>query len=232
MPLETTRRASAIGDAAAQLERMITSGEWQIGARIPAEAELMEQLGVGRNSLREAIRALVHTGLLRTRQGDGTYVRASSGLSVALQRYAQGADAHYVLEARRGLEREAARLAATRRTEEDLAALDDAMVRQRRAIDVGDRNALEEADVEFHRVVMVAAHNPVMTDLLSHLGGTIDHTVRSLIDSGSAHTDPRGLRVHIDLAEAIRVGRPQAAAEAADALLDWITHAWEDSFGQ
>lgn len=225
MPLETTRRISVIGDAATQLERMITSGEWPVGTRIPPEAELTKELGVGRNSLREAIRALVHMGLLQTRQGDGTYVRASSGLSVALERYARQADMHFVLETRRGLEREAARLAASRRTNDDLAVLESAIARQRQAIKTKDDDSLIDADIQFHRAVISAAHNPVMMDLLSHLGSGHDKTVRAVVESATAQTDSRGLRVHVNLVRAIRSGNPRAAAKAADELLDWTTAA-------
>lgn len=225
MPLETTRRTSVIGDAATQLERMITSGEWPVGTRIPPEGELTKKLGVGRNSLREAIRALVHMGLLQTRQGDGTYVRASSGLSVALERYARQADVYFVLETRRGLEREAARLAASRRTDQDLAALESAITRQRQAIKAEDEDSLIDADIQFHRAVISAAHNPVMVDLLSHLGSGHDTTVRAVVESATAQTDSRGLRVHVNLVRAIRSGNPSAAAKAADELLDWISGA-------
>jgi DNA-binding FadR family transcriptional regulator len=232
MPLEPTRRISVIGDTATQLERMITSGEWPVGSRIPAEGELMAKLGVGRNSLREAIRALAHMGLLQTRQGDGTYVRASSGLSVALERYARQVDAHFVIETRRGLEREAARLAASRRTDEDLAALDSAITRQRWAIKANDEESLIDADIEFHQAVIAAAHNPVMMDLLSHLGSAHDDAVRAVMESATTRVDPRGLRVHVNLARAIRSGSPRAAAKAADELLDWTTEALDAGRGK
>jgi DNA-binding FadR family transcriptional regulator len=231
MPLEPTRRISVIGDTATQLERMITSGEWPVGSRIPAEGELMAKLGVGRNSLREAIRALAHMGLLQTRQGDGTYVRASSGLSVALERYARQVDAHFVIETRRGLEREAARLAASRRTDEDLAALDSAITRQRWAIKANDEESLIDADIEFHQAVIAAAHNPVMMDLLSHLGSAHDDAVRAVMESATTRVDPRGLRVHVNLARAIRSGSPRAAAKAADELFDWTTEALDAGRG-
>ena len=80
MPLETPRRASVIGDVISQMETMVVSGEWPVGTRIPPEPELVAALGVGRNSVREAVRALAHSGMLEVRQGDGTWVRAANDL--------------------------------------------------------------------------------------------------------------------------------------------------------
>ena len=65
---------------------MIESGKWGVGMRIPAEPELMNELNVSRNTLREAIRALIHAGLLKTKQGDGTYVCSSSALGAVLKK--------------------------------------------------------------------------------------------------------------------------------------------------
>ncbi|MBW7458333.1 GntR family transcriptional regulator, partial [Paenibacillus sepulcri] len=78
--LQQPTRLTLVEQVARQIEAMIESGDWAVGTRIPAEPELMTQLQVSRNTLREAIRALIHAGLLKTRQGDGTYVSSSSAL--------------------------------------------------------------------------------------------------------------------------------------------------------
>ncbi|MEU5200222.1 GntR family transcriptional regulator [Streptomyces scabiei] len=67
-----------------QIEGLITNGEWPPEHRIPSEPELIQHLGVGRNTVREAVTALVHTGMLQARQGVGTYVRSRSGVGAAL----------------------------------------------------------------------------------------------------------------------------------------------------
>lgn len=78
--LQKTNRQTLVEQVALQMESLIESGEWGVGMRIPAEPELMTELNVSRNTLREAIRALIHAGLLKTKQGDGTYVCSSSAL--------------------------------------------------------------------------------------------------------------------------------------------------------
>ena len=75
MALTSPRREPLADQVIAQLRTQITSGEWPVGSRIPTEVELVEQLGVARNTVREAVRALAHNGLLDIRQGSGTYVR-------------------------------------------------------------------------------------------------------------------------------------------------------------
>src|ERR1044071_10150453 len=64
VPLATTRRAGLVDQVIEQLREAVTKGEWPIGQRSPTEPELATQLGVGRNTVREAVRALAHSGLL------------------------------------------------------------------------------------------------------------------------------------------------------------------------
>ncbi len=118
------RGPSLVDQAIEALRGEIAGGAWPVGEKIPTEPELAESLGVGRNSLREAIRALVHAGLLETRQGDGTYVTATSDLAGAIRRRVGRAQLLEIFELRRALEVEAARLAALRRTDADLAELE------------------------------------------------------------------------------------------------------------
>lgn len=120
--LTTAQRAGLVDQVIEQLRAGIGSGEWPVGQRIPTEPELVAQLGVGRNTVREAVRALAHTGILEVRQGDGTYVRATSEMAGAIRRLC-GPELREVLQVRRALEVDGARLAATARTEADLAEL-------------------------------------------------------------------------------------------------------------
>src|SRR5689334_24969009 len=88
VPRGTTLADRVIGSLRAQ----IASGAWPVGARIPTEPELVEQLGVARNTVREAVRALAHNGLLDIRQGSGTYVVATSELAGVMHRRFADAD--------------------------------------------------------------------------------------------------------------------------------------------
>src|SRR5919198_4696516 len=79
--LSSLRRGPLVELVAAQLREQVASGAWPVGSRLPTEAELGRQLQVGRSTLREAVRVLVHVGLLETRQGAGTFVRAAGPAS-------------------------------------------------------------------------------------------------------------------------------------------------------
>src|SRR6478736_2595755 len=133
MSLTSPRRSALADQVIDQLRNEITSGAWPVGSRIPTEPELVEQLGVARNTVREAIRALAHNGLLDIRQGSGTYVVAASELAGVMHRRFADADPRHVAELRSTLESSAARLAALRRTERDLKQLDTLMARREAA---------------------------------------------------------------------------------------------------
>src|ERR1700754_628703 len=102
MALTTTQRTGLVDQVIAQMREAIRAGDWRIGTRIPPEPELVQALGVGRNTVREAVRALSHAGLLEVRQGDGTFVRATSEISGALRRMC-GDELREVRQVRRGV---------------------------------------------------------------------------------------------------------------------------------
>lgn len=140
----------------------IRAGEWPLGSKLPGENTLGPQLGVGRSTVREAIRRLAGQGVLSTRQGAGVFVDALDIVedwSVALRM----ADINSVIEARIAVEVEAAALAAERRSPVELRAIRHAAAErdsQRTEID-----AHVDADIAFHRAVVTASHNPLIVDL-------------------------------------------------------------------
>ncbi|WP_445520287.1 FadR/GntR family transcriptional regulator [Streptomyces sp. NEAU-174] len=213
MPLTSPRRSALADQVIAQLRAQITSGEWPVGSRIPTEPELVEQLGVARNTVREAVRALAHNGLLDIRQGSGTYVLATSELAGVMHRRFSGADPRHVAELRSALETKAAQLAAERRTEQDLKQLDAQLDRRERAWEAGDPDAFVEADATLHMVVVAAAHNDVLAELYADLGAVVRDFLRADVDSGMG---PDAYVDHGRLVEAIREGAGErAAAEAS-----------------
>ncbi|MFE9426037.1 FadR/GntR family transcriptional regulator [Kitasatospora sp. NPDC006697] len=170
MTLSSPRRTPLADQVIAQLRAQITSGEWPVGSRIPTEAALVEQLGVARNTVREAVRALAHNGLLDIRQGSGTYVLATSELAGVMHRRFSDAEQSQVAELRSLLEASAAALAAERRTERDLVLLETALARREEAWFGGDPEVFVQADAAFHQAVVAAAHNDVLAALYADLG--------------------------------------------------------------
>ncbi|MFD9486107.1 FadR/GntR family transcriptional regulator [Streptomyces sp. NPDC059991] len=213
MTLSSPRRSALADQVIAQLRNQITSGEWPVGSRIPTEPELVEQLGVARNTVREAVRALAHNGLLDIRQGSGTYVVATSELAGVMHRRFADADPRHVAELRSTLESSAARLAAERRTARDLAQLDALLARREEAWESGDAEAFVAADATLHLAIVAASHNDVLTELYADLGDLLRDWLRG--DVGR-ELRPENHMDHARLVEAIRAGDAEsAAAEAA-----------------
>ncbi|MEU5164544.1 FadR/GntR family transcriptional regulator [Streptomyces sp. NPDC020875] len=212
MTLTSPRRSGLTDQVIAQLRNQITSGEWPVGSRIPTEPELVEELGVARNTVREAVRALAHNGLLDIRQGSGTYVVATSELAGVMRRRFADSTPRHVAEVRSALESTAARLAAERRTERDLAQLDTLLERREEAWRAGDAGRFVAADLTFHLAVVAAAHNDVLGELYADLGDVVRDR---LADHVGPELRPERHMDHAALVAAIRAGDGDAAAAEA-----------------
>ncbi|MCF6525727.1 FadR/GntR family transcriptional regulator [Streptomyces sp. JJ36] len=220
MPLSSPHRSALADQVINSLRAQITSGEWPVGSRIPTEPELVEQLGVARNTVREAVRALAHNGLLDIRQGSGTYVVATSELAGVMHRRFAGADPVHVAELRSTLEASGARLAALRRTEQDMAHLEVLLERREAAWDSGEVERFVEADANLHLAVVAASHNEVLTALYADLGHVLRTFLRSDVGERlrpEAHLD------HSRMIAAIRAGDAETAAREAGSY----TQEWE-----
>ncbi|MCE0768589.1 FCD domain-containing protein [Pseudonocardia kujensis] len=212
MPLATTRRTGLVDQVIEQIRATVAAGEWPVGTRVPPEAELAETLGVGRNTVREAVRALAHAGLLEVRQGDGTYVRATSEISGAIRRLA-GTELREVLQVRRMVEAEGARLAARHRTAEELVELRQAMAACEEAEGAADLAAFTRADLAFHQLVVRCAHNAVLAELYRGLTEVVHASVATTVAGGRCES-------HTGLLAAIRSGDAAGAAAEAEDFLD------------
>lgn len=216
MPLVTTQRSGLVDQVIGQMREAIASGEWPIDERIPPEPDLVTALGVGRNTVREAVRALSHTGLLEVRQGDGTYVRATSEISGAVRRLC-GNELREVLQVRRALEVEGARLAAGERSEAELDTLTRLLDRRNRAFGDGDMPAFVRTDAEFHQLVVRCGHNPLLAELYQGMSETIMASVAATAKENSRYEN---LIEHDGLLAAIAEFDPDRAAAEAGGFLD------------
>ena len=216
MPLVTTQRTGLVEQVIDQMRALVETGEWPIGSRIPPESELITALGVARNTVREAVRALSHAGLLEVRQGDGTFVRATNELSGAVRRLC-GTELRHILEVRRALEVEAARLAAEARTERDLGELE---TRLRARDDAAYSAAAQDFvlhDAEFHLRLVRASHNEPLIGLYEGISEAVRSSVATTFDP---RTPPERHTSHTELLTAVRQGDPREAAAQAGGFLD------------
>ena len=216
MPLDSVQRGGLVEQVLDQMRELIASGEWPVGERIPPEPALASSMCVGRSTVREAIRALTHTGILTVRQGDGTRVRATSEVSGVVRRQLPAADRRHIIEVRRALDGEAARLAAERRTERDLGRLEQALIERESAWEQRDVDTWVAADAAFHLAVVDAAHNPVLAQLYAGFTDTLHASIATTVRTGLRREN------HIEhdgLLAAIRARDGERAAAEARGLL-------------
>ena len=217
--IRRTVRAPRVTEGAIdKIRERIVSGAWGPGDRLPKESELAAELGLSRNSLREAVRALSQLRVLEVRQGDGTYV---SSLEPDLLLESTGFISHLLLgdteielyEVRRILEAAAAALAAGRVDIQEKLELAQILERMGEAKNVEE---LVEADVAFHAVIAKAAGNAVLASLLASLA---TRTMRARLwhgrEADGALEETRN--EHRRIYEAIMAGDPDLARAAAAA---------------
>nr|BFD87216.1 FCD domain-containing protein [Streptomyces sp. Xyl84] len=188
-----------------------------MGTRIPPEQALIEELGVGRSTLREAIGALVHLGLLEPRAGDGTYVRSASELQSVMVRRASSAKRDNVLELRTVLEEYASGAAALRRDEEQLQELRELLADADAASVSQDTAAAGSVDALFHRAVVRASGNDLLIEVYDHLGTALTSSLGGL-PWDAAHAEEHA-RLHRRLVAAIEARDANGAREAAAAIV-------------
>jgi len=187
-----------------RLREFIDVQQLKPGDRLMSEREITERLGVSRTSVRQALTALRVLGMVEIRHGDGIYLlRSPADLipSLALEVLHSDGDHPMIWEVREGIEPQAARLAARRRTDEDLAAMAEALEAMGTSIAEGGEGVV--ADRHFHRSIIDAARNPLLRQLYDELAEAINRTSEaSLSESGRP---PMSLEGHLAVYEAIRV---------------------------
>ena len=200
-----------------KIKRMLVDGELRPGDKLPVEKDLAASLGVSRNTLREAVRALTSLKVLQTRQGDGTYVTSLQpallldGMGFVADLHRQDGELHF-LHVRRLLEPEATALAVGRLSDADLAALAellaeaDAIVRARSF----DHEGLMVNDRTFHTLITSRCGNPVLAALVENASG---HTVRARLWRGRVDpsADKRTVAEHRMIYQAIVEGDGERA---------------------
>lgn len=211
--LEPVRRSRLYEQVADRLRAHIDVEGLKPGDRLLSERDLAERLGVSRTSVRQALTALEVTGIVEIRHGGGVFITEPPETVLPLLADAL-ADEHEqlpaIMEVRQAIEAQTARLAAKRRVDDDLAALDLALRRMQDASESGDDPA--EADREFHDRIVAAAGNPLLKTLWDQLSGAVDKTRRaSLARPGRPALS---LNAHRRIRDAIAAGDPDAAAKA------------------
>jgi GntR family transcriptional repressor for pyruvate dehydrogenase complex len=205
---------------AEQITAWIADNDLRAGDRLPPERELATRLGVSRATLSQALVALEVIGVVAVRHGDGTILRDSPGSTRIVEAIRSHADRlPEIIETRDALETKIAALAAVRRSEEDLARIDDALDAMEADVEAGGRGV--EGDERFHGAVTAAAHSLLLARLMDEIGDLIKETrIESLGQPGRPRDSLAG---HRAIADAIRAGDPGAAADAMHAHVAMVS---------
>ena len=210
--LTPIRHSSVKNQVFEQLRDRILERTWLPGTKIPSENALAAALGVSRVSIREALHMLASLGLLETRQGGGTYVRAYSGevfLNPLIPMLVLDApDVLHVLEYRRIVEKGIVSLVVKRAGEAEIAELEGAFRAMEKHRD--DARAFAQADLSFHLVLAKATRNPVVMKANAVITDVLKGTMYGIVDSLGTRD---GLYYHRQILDAIKV-RDGSRAEA------------------
>jgi GntR family transcriptional regulator, transcriptional repressor for pyruvate dehydrogenase complex len=208
----TTDLVQALGDR-------VRNGRLQAGAKLPTEGAIMQEFGVSRTVVREAISRLQAAGVVQTRHGIGTFVLGhgdADSFRIAPAQLSTLKDVISVLELRIGVETESAALAAARRTTANLAALRAALKAFSEAVQQG-RDAVGP-DFQIHLEIARATQNVRYADLMATLGGTM--IPRARLEKAAPATAERGeylRRVNVEhesIVHAIERRDPEGARAA------------------
>lgn len=157
-------KKSLAEEVAAKLQEQISLGHYKLNDKLPIEPQLMKSFGVGRSSIREAIKLLTNSGLLRVQQGVGTFVQQVTGHEPMDQRLKR-ANIQDLDEVRQLLEMKIAQKAAINRSEKDIHAIEAQLLKRKIAADKGLIEDCIEADIQFHVAIAQAAGNEILADL-------------------------------------------------------------------
>lgn len=227
------RNPKASERIARDLASQIVDANLPPGTMLPTEKDMVEALGVGRTTLREALRLLETRGVITIRSGPrgGPVVRrprpGDLGEALTLILQFEGASLSDVLEAREALEPMVARLAAERITDAQLTVLDSTVTAM--LDDLGDHDLFLRENARFHSTVAEATGNVVLR--------VFQETLKSIADGailGVEYTRNRRKAVaeaHVRIIDALRAHDPAAAEKAMHVHLDEAGRYWHRKYG-
>jgi len=221
-------RLSLVESTITAIRAMIEKHVWQVGECIPRESELAEQFAVGRNTIREAVRVLSHSGMLEVRQGDGTYVRRDLDPAETVNRLNRSSLRDQI-EMQCVLDAEAARIAARRRVPADMARLRKFLAARGEYSPENDLKDFLDRDRSFHFAIAMASHNEAIQAMYSYFHSSI-YTLTKTIFSDKELPEP-SFKDHAAIVDAIAAGDEDLAADAARNMLKPLLEKLDELLG-
>lgn len=216
MKIEKPTKVSLSKQVLNQMEKCIINEVWKVGEKIPAEPELVKSFGVSRNTIREAVQSLIHSGILDARQGDGTYILASNRFEATINQRLMLCDINEILEARSSIEKEIVCLASIKRNEDDLENIKSCL--EKRNSQGIDLNTSIQYDIDFHTAIAKACHNSILFDYFKYMTSYI-YTIIDILSREPNFNWNLNL-LHSDLYISIKEKNPSKAEEILLKILE------------
>jgi DNA-binding FadR family transcriptional regulator len=211
--LPSVKRTNLVDEVIAAVQTLIGNEGYPPGTKLPSEQELARQLGVGRSTVREALRVLTHLGLVEPRSGLGTYVVDRRVRDTNIRAPLTRDDIQNIYDFRAGVEVACARLAAERRTPEQMTAIREAWLACRRAVEIDSADEFGRLDAEFHFSIVKAAQNPFYTESYGRLLDIIGLSISPILQLGPLNAM---LHFHDELIRRIEAQDAEGAARIVE----------------
>ncbi|SEJ11480.1 transcriptional regulator, GntR family [Dyadobacter koreensis] len=207
------KRMSLADDVASRLQQKISKGEFAVGTKLPTEPELMAVFGVGRSTIREAVRNLSNTGLVRVQQGLGTFVEKQQADSESMSERFLRAKGRELNEIRQLFELKVAEKAALHRTDKDIVEMKKYLAERREMAAANIPAACIEADINFHLSIARASQSEILLDLYKTVARNLKEYFSELFIDTESFVQTQIL--HEELLQSITDQNPQKAWECA-----------------
>lgn len=226
MTFKTIKRPSVVEEIIDSFKEKLISGELKPGDKLPSEAQLMEQLGIGRTALREAVKMLSALGVIDVRQGDGSYImKGASSATMSPLVFAvllESGMTRELLELRTLLETGYCQLAGEKATIEDMRLIEESAnnFEEKVKMDGRDVDDLTKADLKFHFTILNATHSPMVIKI----SGAVEELFFGSIRNTISQIEGRewGVEGHRNILSAIRANDPgQILAAVKMSLERW-----------
>lgn len=195
--MTSIKRNSLADEVAQRLQEQISLGIYKPGEKLPTEPALMQTYGVGRSSIREAVRILANSGVLRVQQGLGTFVEASTGIEEPFPQRLKRAGMNDLDEVRQLLEMKIAQKAALNRTEEEIGRMEMYLKKRKEAAIADDTASAIEADINFHVTIAEASGNSILTDLYKTVALHLKNYFMAKFENGETFRETQHLHKNL-----------------------------------
>lgn len=212
------QKRSLADEVAAGLQQQISAGAYKVGDKLPTEPNLMKAFGVGRSSIREAIKILVNSGLLSVQQGVGTFVENQIADREPLGTRLKRADYGELDEVRKLLEIKIAQKAAQNCVDSDIQKMKGFLDARKKAATTGDLPGSIAADIQFHVALAEASGNEILLDLYKAVAAHMESWFMKVNLDTSSFIQTQ--HMHEELLKHIRKGQSEAAWNMAIAIID------------